>query len=221
MSKPYIHNVDQGSEAWEDLRRGKATASQIHRILTPKKMQMGSGAKKYAAELVAERFQVQQPDFQPTYWMDYGTEAESWAIDEFKKTHQIEVESVGFVTPEQDSQFGCSPDGFIGEDELIQVKCPKAETLIKYHIDGGLPSDHKIQVHSEIWITGRERSHFYAWHPELTPLHVVVERDEEIIEALEETVPKFLEMVDGYMSKLTKRRPPKGWQFRDFNEELE
>lgn len=217
---PYIHNVEQGSEAWENIRKGKATASRFGDLVTARQLKLSTSSKKYAAELVAERFGIESPDFLPSYWMDRGVEFEEFALGEFAETVSP-VERVGFVTPEKDSQFGCSPDGLVGPDATIQVKCPKPETLIEYHVNGTLPLDYRLQVQGELWITGRESCHFYAWHPEITPFHIVVERDSAVIDCLSSVMDQFLAMVDSWCKQITTRQPPPGFQFADVDDVLE
>lgn len=219
--QPYYHNLEQGSEAWENIRKGKATASRFGDILTAKKLELSKSSKKYAVELVAERLRVESPDFMPTMWMDRGMEYEEYAINEFNEKFGIEVERVGFATPEKDSQYGCSPDGLVGDDATIQVKCPKAETLIGYHIEDVFPDAYKLQCQGEMWITGRRHCHFWAWHPELEPFHKIIDRDETVVEALEDAMPVFLSLVDMWCNRVQSRPMPPGFQFVDLGEDLE
>jgi hypothetical protein len=214
---PHIHDLIQGSEAWENIRKGKATASRFADIITPRTLKLSASHKRYAAELVAERHGIEAEAFMPTYWMDRGSEYEQYAIDEFTQSTGLAIERVGFVTPEIDSLYGCSPDGFVGKRATIQVKCPKAETLIKYRLDKGFPDEHLIQCQGELWVTGRESCHFYCWHPQLEPLHIVLDRDDTIIAALEEHVQMFLELVETYSSLIKSRPIPRGFQFVDMD----
>lgn len=217
---PYFHNVEQNTEAWENLRKGKATASNFSKILTPAKLKLSASAKDYAIKLACERKGISSPPPPPSFWMDAGTEREPYAIAEFSRTVNQPVVRVGFVTPDADSQYGCSPDGLVGDDAIIEIKCPMIETLIGY-IDDGLPNDYRLQVQGQLWITEREACHFYVWNEEHEPLHYIVERDEEVIEALEDAMPTFLEMVDLYAGKIRKRdiTPEMRWAL-DTSEEL-
>lgn len=200
-----IHNVRQGSEEWERLRRGRATASNFHRIITPAKLQLASGAKPYAIEKVAELLCVDSEKSAPTYWMDRGTELEPQAFDEFLRTIEP-VTKVGFVTLDEYPYIGCSPDGLVSDNGILEIKCPKAETLIEWILEGELPQQYRLQVQGELWITGRTVAHFYGWHPEIEPFYLTVEPDEAVINAFNTCLPQFWEMVNAILAKV-KRRP--------------
>jgi len=188
-----IHYFDQGSEQWEQIRKGKATASRFSDIVTPKTLKLSRSSERYAAQLVAERLGIESTDAPPTHWQQWGMEAEEHAINEFQRTQDLTVQRVGFV--ELNEHCGCSPDGLIGDSELIEVKCPKSETLIQYQLNGKLPDEYRLQVQGSLWITGRSHCHFWGWHPQIAPMHLVIGRDEEAIDALSEIVPAFLESV--------------------------
>ena len=81
-----IHHVRQGSEEWEELRKGKATASEFGRIVTPTQLKFAAGAKTYAIQKAAEILGIASPPTVPTKWMDQGTEYEPLAFDEFTRT---------------------------------------------------------------------------------------------------------------------------------------
>jgi len=204
-----IFNCPQGSEAWEHLRRGKATASEFDRIVTPAKLQFAAGAYGYACQKVAEILGVESPQPPPSYWMERGTELEQYARQEFESYIGQKVIAVGFCQPIDNPRVGCSPDGLVGDNGVLEIKCPSAEKMIEYLADGGLPKEYKMQVQGELWVTGREVCHFWVWHPELEPLPVLVTRDQEVMDALDEHIPKFLELVDSLMLKVTKRTPPR------------
>jgi len=200
-----IYNVRQGSEEWERLRKGRATASEFDRIVTPAKLKFAAGARSYAIQKVAELLNIDSPQQAPSYWMERGSELEPHAFREFCETI-APAEPVGFVTLDDLPMVGCSPDGFVGDDGILEIKCPKAETLIEWLFTGGLPSEYRLQVQGELWVTGRTIGHFFAWHPEIEPMHVVVDREPEVIEAFEECMPKFLKMVNDILGSV-KRRP--------------
>jgi putative phage-type endonuclease len=199
-----IHNVRQGSEEWEALRRGKATASEFNRIVTPSQLKFAAGAKTYAVQKAAEILGVASPKSAPSFWMDRGTELEPLAFDEFTRTI-APASQVGFIERYEGVRIGASPDGLVGDDGVLEIKCPAAETLIEWIIEGELPTEYRLQVQGELWVTERTHCHFYGWHPEIKPFHVIVERDEKVMSALDEALPKFLTMVGEILLKVEKR----------------
>jgi putative phage-type endonuclease len=200
-----IHHVRQGSEEWEELRKGKATASEFGRIVTPTQLKFAAGAKTYAIQKAAEILGIASPPTVPTKWMDQGTEYEPLAFDEFTRTISPAIQ-VGFIQPFENASIGASPDGLVGSDAVLEIKCPKAETLIEWIIDGELPSEYRLQVQGELWVTGRSHCHFYGWHPEIEPFHLVVERDPKVMWALDNALPRFLNMVAEILGKVNKRQ---------------
>lgn len=198
-----IHNVLQRGDEWDALRAGIPTASEFGRIVTPAQLKFAAGAETYACEIVARRLGVASPEGLPSFWMDYGTEMEPYAFAEFSRTVAA-AELVGFVTTD-DGKAGGSPDGLVGDNAVLETKCPKAETLIAWHSDGGLPREHLLQVHGLMWVCQREWAHFYAWHPELEPFHLLVQYDDKVFKALDEAIPRFCELVDEIQGKVTRR----------------
>ena len=186
------YDVEQRSEAWERLRNGRPTASNFGRIVTPIKGELSKSCTGYACELVAQRLGVWTPP-PPSFWMEWGTEHEEAAVTAYEALTGHVTEKVGFVTPDDTDAFGGSPDRLIPfHNGLLEVKCPKPETLIEYHVDGKLPSEYKPQVQGLLAITGLTRCDFFAWHPELTPFLLTVKRDEAYIERLLDGLAEFL-----------------------------
>lgn len=200
-----IHNVRQGSEEWEQLRLGKLTASEFGRLVTPAKLQFASGAKSYCIQKAAELLGVHSPPMTPTFYMDRGTELEPHALAEFE-AKIAPVQRVGFIQLSEGISVGCSPDGLVGDDGVVEIKCPKSETLIEWIADGVLPSEYRMQCQGELWVTGREVCHFWGWHPEIEPFHIEVVREPEVMDALSKAIPKALLMIADIIKKVRVRR---------------
>lgn len=182
----------------------RPTASQFGRIIQPVKAKLSTSHRDYACELVAKQLGL-HTEPPPSFWMEWGTEHEPMAIDDYCQRMHTEAERVGFVLPDDTDAYGGSPDALVFNREgLIQVKCPKPETLIRYHWDGVLPDEHKAQVQGELLITGCAWSDFFAWHPDLQPFRIRVEPDEEFHDALRKVLGEFHVALQELKDKVSK-----------------
>jgi predicted phage-related endonuclease len=200
-----IYDVEQRSEAWEQLRLGRPTASNFDRIVTPVKGDYAAGARTYAYELICQRRTSWTPP-PPSFWMEWGTEHESDAVIAYEAKTGRQTQSVGFVLPDDTDAYGGSPDRFVLEDgqvtRLLECKCPAPTTLIEYLDLGKLPSTYRPQVQGLLWITGLPRCDFFAWHPEIEPFLLTIERDQEYIEKIAEAMTLFLVDLERIASKV-------------------
>lgn len=175
-----IHTMEQGTDEWFAVKLGKFSATSFTGLLMAKSTQ---GWNDAVNKIVFERVTGTR---QETYFnkaMQWGTEMEPEARRAYELATFQKVNQVGFV--ELNENVGCSPDGLISEDGLIEIKCPQPNTLIGYHISGKVPTNYNIQMQGQMWVTGRKWNIFYAWHPNLKPFEVLVERDEALIKRIE------------------------------------
>lgn len=173
------HEVEQGTEAWLVLRRGKFSAS------TFKNLFMGKTTQGYNDEImrvVYERLTGESPESFVNDYMKRGSELEPLAREKYMMETFNDVKLSGFF--ELNEWIGCSPDGLIGTDGLIEIKCPKYTTMINYLLKKELPSEYKYQVHGQLWITDRDWCDFVGYHPKLPLVIVRVNRDQSIIDEL-------------------------------------
>ena len=189
----------QGSEAWHDLRKGRPTASQFVKIITPAKLQPSAQMKDYAAELACVQLGLDDsPEPMVSYWMERGIELEPEAVAAYEEAIGVPTEEVGFVFPDDSSLYGCSPDRLLPENGILEVKCPAPTTLTKY-LEEGCPNNYKMQIQAQLWITGADYCDFWAWHPLFyRACHETHEPDERFFAAFEEQIPKFLALVAHY-----------------------
>lgn len=200
-----LNDLEQGSEAWLQARLGIPTASCFKRLFTSTG-KPSTSAETYFYELLAERLTGQPASEYTNEWMVRGTELEPQARSTYEFIQDVQVEQIGFVYLDERRHVGCSPDGLIGDDGLIEIKAPKASTHVKYLLAGKLPADYVPQVQGQLWITGRNFCDFMSYHPDCDPLIVRVDRDEGYIAKLSEEVEKLAKKVDEAMKKLTKRK---------------
>lgn len=131
----------------------------------------------------------EEKQFEYNIPVKWGRKLEPFAREYYEKLTGFNVSEVGFIEHgDGKSGFGCSPDGLIYFDNGdggspnwpnhgIEIKCPIPETHIAWLLDGGLPDEHKFQVHTCMAVTGLSRWDFLSYCPGESPLLVTVERD--------------------------------------------
>ncbi|MDX1473339.1 MAG: YqaJ viral recombinase family protein [Reinekea sp.] len=202
-----IESIQQGSQDWLELRLGKVTASKFSDVMTDGKGGNPSvTAKSYMIKLVAEILRGEPMPFFENEAMRWGTETEPQARAMYELKNNVDVKEVAFV--ELNDFVGVSPDGLVGHDGLLEIKCPTTETQIKRFLDNtGLPKEYKAQVQGQLWVTGRDWCDFVSFDPridvEASYIQTRVYRDEEYIAKLEEKVTAFVEEMKLMINKLT------------------
>ena len=196
-----ILQADQGTQEWLDARLGCPSASQFCKLVTTAGKPSAS-ADDYISELIAERITGEREPIYVNEWMQRGTELEPEARATYEFIHGVDVEEVGFILDDS-GEFGCSPDGLVGEDGGVEFKCPAPKNHIAWSRKGVCPSKHYAQVQGCLYITGRKWWDFMSYHPEMKPFIVRVERDEEFIEKLAEQISLAVEEIKSEVRNLT------------------
>jgi len=207
-----IVNCEQGSKEWHEARAGVITASMFETARAKLKSGSSKGeptkaALDYAFSLAIERISGKPLDegFE-TWQMRRGHELEPMARMEHEAQTGLLVQRAGFVLTD-DSAFGASADGLIGEDGGSEYKCFLApEKLRAFHIDNDA-SGIMDQVQGCMWITGRKWWHVGMYCPALESVGRQLwwqefKRDDNYIESLEVDLWQFKLLVDQYESKL-------------------
>jgi len=195
----------QRDAAWYAARCGKATASRFKDAIAALKSGAPAQAQRdYVTELVVERLTGQRVQKYVTAAMQWGDhEPEARAAYE-RITGRI-VEETGFVAHDT-LMAGCSPDGLIDWDGLIEIKCPWNSAVHIETLLHGMPADHIPQVQGQLWITGREWCDFVSYDPRMPAelqLHVQrIQRDPSFIADLEAKVTSFLQQVGNQVEAL-------------------
>lgn len=169
-----IHEMEQGTQEWLNVRLGKFTASTFGDLFMAKSTK---GYNNLINRVAFERLTGEQAESFSNAWTDRGTELEPEAREAYENLTFRKVRQVGFI--ELDEWTGCSPDGLIGDDGLLSIKCPKFSTLMDYHLSGKIPPEYLWQMYGELLITGRKWEDFFVYHPRLKPILRRVERDEK------------------------------------------
>lgn len=198
-----VHDVQQGTEEWHQIRLARPTASRFSDILTkPRKAadKISRTAFAYMAECFAERVIREPVDGASSPWMERGQQQEADALDwyrTFPTPAGVEVKTVGFVTLNDDPLApGCSPDALVGEDGGLEIKILAAKNHAKVMFEPErFVKDHWAQVQGGLWITGRKWWHLVAWNPVLPPVVHRVEPDAGYILMLATQVAEFTLML--------------------------
>ena len=125
-----VHTVTQGTPEWLALRAGIPTASCFDQILTPKG-KVSTQAERYMHQLLAERIMGHPVEQVVTSWMDRGTQLEAEAVNYYEGIREVDTTRIGFLTNDAGT-IGASPDRFVGEDGLLEIKVPKEHTHVAY-----------------------------------------------------------------------------------------
>ena len=201
--------IEQGTIEWHLQRLGKVTASRVADVLSKGKSGESASRKNYRTELVVQRLTGVPGESFTSAAMEWGTATEPLARIAYEATMGIFVNQVAFIEHPTITNFGCSPDGVIG-DGLIEIKCPNSSTHIEYLTDDKPPSKYIPQMQCQMAVTGSKWCDFVSFDPRLPndlQLFVVrLERDEEYIEAMETEVKKFLSEVEEMFTKLKERK---------------
>jgi len=184
---------EQGSPEWLASRLGRPSASMFSNLITTSG-KPSSSAKKYIAEMVAERLTGRSKPFYTNDHMERGNFLEPEAREAYEFITDLEVVETGFILHDSE-EFGCSPDGLVANDGGLEIKCPSDEVHAGYLIDGKVPTKYYQQVQGCMWVTGRDWWDFMSYHPEMPHLLVRMERNEEFIEAMATEVNKAVEII--------------------------
>lgn len=193
--------IEQGSAEWFAARLGIPTASNFDKIVTSKG-EPSKSAIKYLYQLAGERVSGKSEEGFQSAAMLRGVEVEAEAREFYELIREVEVQRVGFCFYGEDRRFGCSPDSLVGEDGMLEIKCPIMSTHVGYLVENKLPTDYVQQVQGQLFVTGRKWCDFLSYYPGLKPLIVRVIRDEEFIKKLDSALVSFCEELETVVKKI-------------------
>ena len=206
MKQPYI-NLEQGSDEWKKARLGHVTASNMAEVMSKAKgTGEAVGRYKYKVKLVAERLTGTSGDSYSNAAMEWGIEQEQFACIEYEAAQNVFVEKTGFWLHPTIAWVGVSPDRLVGDEGLIEVKCPNTTTHLGYLFENKIPADYYKQIQCQLWVTGRKWCDFVSYDPRLPKrnrlLVVRTERDESLIQEMEAQTIQFLGEINQLIIKL-------------------
>lgn len=200
--------IIQGSPEWLQLRLGKVTASRVSDVIAKTKTGWGASRANYAAQLIAERLTgTVQESFTNTA-MQWGTATEPEARDAYSFRADADVVQVGFVPHPTIHMSGASPDGYVSDFGLVEIKCPNTATHIETLTDREVPTKYLTQIQWQLACSGRKWCDFVSFDPRMPEsMRLFVERvhrDDARIADLEKAVREFLAELDQKIGTLNK-----------------
>ena len=203
--------MEQGTQEWHEARCGKVTASRIADLMATTKSGPGASRAKYMGELIAERLTGVPRDGFTSAAMQWGTDTEPRARASYSLARLVKVEPAPFVPHPEIEGTGASPDGFVRDEGLIEVKCPETHTHIDTLRAQTVPDKYVKQVQWQLACTGRAWCDFVSYDPRM-PDHMRlwikrVDRDERAIGKITEAVREFLAELDATVAELRTAYP--------------
>jgi hypothetical protein len=204
-------NVLQGSPEWLQARIGCVTASRVKDVVAKLKNGKESAARaSYKLELLTEFLTGRATEHYVTAAMEFGIENEPLARSVYEIKMGLEVESVGYVLHPCIKRSGASPDGLVGKHGIVEFKVPTTPTHLTYLLAGVMPEDYIPQVQWQLACTGRDWCDFVSYDPRLPEefgfFTIRVERNDEMIGAMEREVETFIAELKEMCGKLLKHK---------------
>lgn len=198
--------IEQGSKEWKAERAGKATASRIADVMAKTKSGPAASRANYLAQLVAERLTGEPSEGFVSAAMAHGTATEPEARNAYAFATDNDVVQVGFIPHPTIEWSGASPDGLVGDDGLVEIKCPNTATHIETLRGDGIDRKYLLQMQWQMACTGRKWCDFVSYDPRLPgsmSLHIKhVHRDEMLIAEIQREVSAFLKEVAETVAEL-------------------
>lgn len=197
----------QLSSEWFQHHAARVTASHLAQVMDfTKGGQPGSKRQTYLRTKLAEMLTgIAIQDNYVSFEMRQGLDREPHGIAAYEAQEGVMVERIGFALHDDIPRFGCSPDGLVGDDGGLELKCPKAGTHLKWILDGVIPEEQLPQIDGEILVTGRAWWDFATFCPEVPkPLQLMVIRRERNAMA-EANIERHVRQFNGELDALVER----------------
>lgn len=198
--------IEQGSPEWFAQRLGKVTASRVADVIAKTKTGYSTSRDNYMAQLVCERMTQTVAESFTNAAMQWGTETEPLARAAYEAHADVLVDEVPMIAHPTIEAAGASPDGLVGDDGLVEIKCPNTATHIDTLLSQTVPGKYNTQMQWQMACTGRQWCDFVSFDPRMGDgLQLFVKRvprDNAYIQMLEEEVRKFLVELDNKITKL-------------------
>ena len=191
----------QGSPDWLKARLGKISASKVSSIMG--KRGFGKTGETYAVELTTELI-LQEPTFVPVnFAMEFGVENEPFAREIYEDNRDVKVQEVGGI---EKGGLWFSPDGLVGEDGIIEIKCPQPSQHMRNLLSDTVLPQYTDQIQFGLMVSGRKWCDFISFNPnfpdQLKAKVIRVETDYEHQTIMSNNIEKFKVLLSQFKNKL-------------------
>ena len=201
--------IVQGTPEWFAARLGKVTASRVADVIAKTKTGYSASRANYMAELIAERLSGARSEGFTNAAMQWGTDKEPDARAAYCFMRDVDVAEVGFIDHPTIAMTGASPDGLVGDDGMLEIKCPNTATHLETLLGGVVPAKYFSQMQWQMACADRQWCDFASYDPRLPePMRLFIQRvprDADWLRTTEEDVAAFLAELDAKIDALTAR----------------
>ena len=185
-----IYNFEQRTEDWYNIRKGKMTASNAETIIAN-----GKGLETYIYNLMAEYYSSAEKENYINADMQRGIDLEPEAKIEFQFYTGLDIKEVGCV--ELNEYILASPDGLIGDDGLIEIKCPNDSIYFKLLLSNNIKPEYIAQMQMQMYVTDRQYCYFVSYNPNFEKSLYIkkINRDEEMIDKLQKGLERGTQLI--------------------------
>ena len=207
--------IEQGTPEWHQIRLGKVSASRMAELLAKTKTGAFAASRaKYMAQLLCERMTGEPTEFFTSQAMQRGVDVEPVARAAYEAENLTSVEQVAWVEHPTIPFSGCSPDGLVGEHGLIEIKCKEIHNHLDSILNDRIDPDHQTQMMWQMACTGRKWCDYVCFDdraPEGLQLFIKrLERNDELIQKMEDEVRTFLKDLESMIQKLNEIKEKNG-----------
>jgi len=196
-----LFDIEQGTDEWFKARVGVPSASNFDKLITTQG-KPSTQRDTYLYQLVGEALTGTKEDTFTSKAMEIGIEREAEARALYEMLHDTTVQEVGFCYLDDKKRIGCSPDGLVGDDGLVEIKCPKMVTHVGYLLKDKMPTTYIQQVQGQLYVTGRDYCDFISYYPSMRPFICRVEPDFKVIDPLRDILDDLIVELDEIVNQL-------------------
>jgi len=199
--------IAQGTEEWLRLRLGKITASRMADVMAKTKSGPSASRKNYMMELICEKLSGESVEFYKNAAMQRGNDLEPVARGAYEADKGLFVVEEGLVDHPQIKGLAASPDGLVGDEGLLEIKCPNTATHLDFLKTSKIPSKYILQMHTQMMCTGRNWCDFVSYDDRLQGLEykcIRVYLDRQIASHIIEEVSLFIENMNDELTEIEK-----------------